>query len=120
MPLRIFGRNPLVILAAVQGVLAFLITIPALGITQEVAAGFMVVLSGLLAFWEAAAARPVVIPAITGAIRTVLVGVAGFGFVIPEATLAAGLAAGGLLLALLTQPNTTPVVDPHPDFKLAA
>lgn len=116
MPLRIFGRNPLVWLAAIQGVLAFLLTIPDLGLTREVATGVMVILSGLLAAWEAVSARPFVIPALVGAVRTVLLGLVGFGIMIPEATLAAFAGGLALILALITQPNTTPAIDPVPGF----
>lgn len=114
--MKLFGRNPLVWLAALQSVLAVFVTIPQVGLSQEMAAGVMVVLSGLLAAWEAATARPLAIPALVGAVRTVLVGLMGFGLVIPEATLAALVSALALVLALVVQPNTTPAIDPAPGF----
>lgn len=114
--MKIFGRYPLIWLAAIQSILAVLVTLPVLGVSQTVATGILVVLSGGFAVWEAVTARPFVIPALVGAMRTVLVGLAGFGLVLPEATLAAVLIALTNVLALVTQPNTTPTVDPAPRF----
>lgn len=112
----LFGRSPLVWLAALQSVLAFLLTLPALGLTQPVAAAIMVVASGLFTGWEAIVTRPFVITALTGAVRTILVAVAGFGIVLPEATLTAFVSGLAVVLALILQPNTTPTGDPAPEF----
>lgn len=112
----LFGRSPLVWLAALQSVLAFLLTLPAVGLTQPVAAAIMVVASGLFAGWEAVVTRPFVITALTGAVRTILVAIAGFGIVLPEATLTAFVSGLAVVLALILQPNTTPTGDPAPGF----
>lgn len=112
----LFGRNPLVWLAAIQSVLAVLVTIPAFNLSQDVAAWIMVVVSALFAIWEAVVTRPFVISVLTGAVRTLLVGLAGLGLNLPEATLAAIVASLALVLALVLQPNTTPAHDPAPGF----
>lgn len=112
----ILGRNPLVWLAAIQSVLAVLVTLPSVGLSQEVAGGIMVVVSAAFTAWEAIVTRPFVVSTLVGAVRTLLIGVAAFGIVIPEATLAAFVSALSVVLALVLQPNTTPTADPAPGF----
>lgn len=112
----IFGRSPLAWLAAIQAVLAVLVTIPAVGLSEATAATILVVVSGVAALLEAIAARPFVIPALTGAVRTILVGLVAFGLPVSETTTGAIVAALSVILALILQPNTTPTVDPAPGF----
>lgn len=112
----IFGRSPAVWLAAIQSVLAILVTLPALGFGEDLAAAVMVVVSALVAVAEAIMARPFVVSALTGAVRTLLVGLVAFGLPLSEATTGALVAALAMVLALVMQPNTTPTGDPAPGF----
>lgn len=114
--MKILGRSPLMWTAFIQALLAFLVTLPVVGLSRAAAAATVTVLSALLIVWESATARPLVIPALVGSIRTLIIGFAGFGLVLPEDTLAALVSALSIGLALLTQPNTTPAIDPAPGF----
>lgn len=112
----LFGRAPLVWLAAIQAILAFLVSLPSIGLSQAAAAAIFVIVSGAFAAWEAIMTRPFVITALTGAVRTILIALAGFAIVIPEATLTAFVSGLAIVLALILQPNTTPAGDPAPGF----
>lgn len=119
MHLKIFGRHPLMWLASIQAVFAVLVTIPQVqewGFTEVMAATSMTVISGLFAVLDAIAARPFAIPALVGAVRTVLVGLMAFGLPLSDQTVSTIVAALAIFLALITQPNTTPAHDPAHGF----
>ncbi len=112
----IFGRSPLAWIALVQTVLAFVVTIPSLGITPTVAAATVVILSGVATIADAVLARPVATAAIAGAFRTILIAAGAFGLTLSEGTLTALVALVAFVVAFITQPNTTPTGDPAEGF----
>jgi hypothetical protein len=117
--MKIFGREPAVILHALQAVLAFLVTLPALnqlGLTEEVSGWVMTLAAGAVALLVAMATRPLVVSALTGAVQTLLTGFVAFGLPLSEQSSGALIAALNVLLMLLMPLGLTPAVDPAPGF----
>lgn len=115
----IFGREPVVWLGALQAVLAVLVTLPAFGVTADVAGWVIVGVSGVFAIVEAAMARPVVVAALAGGVRTVLTAAVFFGLPLPEQTSAALVAAFTFVLGMVLSNSVTPTADPDPAFARA-
>lgn len=117
--MKIFGREPAVILHALQAVLAFLVTLPALnalGLTEEVSGWVMTLAAGAVALLVAAATRPLVVSALTGAVQTLLTGFVAFGLPLSEQSSGALIAALNVVLMLLMPLGLTPAADPAPGF----
>ncbi|MFF0864140.1 hypothetical protein ACFYUV_20445 [Nonomuraea sp. NPDC003560] len=117
--MKIFGREPAVILHAIQAVLAFLVTVPAVqawGLTETIADAVVTILAGVVAVWVAFATRPIVASALTGAVQTILTGIVAFGFDISSVTQAALLVALNAALMVLMPLGLTPAADPAPGF----
>ena len=117
--MKIFGREPAVWLHALQAVLAFLVTLPALnalGLTEEVSAWVMTIAAGVVALLVAMATRPMVVSALTGAVQTILTGLVAFGLPLSEQSTGALVAALNVVLMLLMPLGLTPAVDPAPGF----
>ena len=117
--MKIFGREPAVILHALQAVLAFLVTLPALnqlGLTEEVSGWIMTIAAGAVALLVAIATRPVVVSALTGAVQTILTGLVAFGLPLSEQSSGALVVALNVLLMVLMPLGLTPAVDPAPGF----
>ncbi|MCT9932461.1 hypothetical protein N5079_19860 [Planotetraspora sp. A-T 1434] len=117
--MKIFGREPAVILHALQAVLAFLVTLPALnslGLTAEVSGWVMTIAAGLVALLVAVATRPFVVSAATGAVQTILTGLVAFGLPLSEQSTGALVAALNVVLMLLMPLGLTPAADPDPKF----
>ncbi|MFG1683480.1 hypothetical protein ACGFNP_25150 [Nonomuraea sp. NPDC049269] len=117
--MKIFGREPAVILHALQAVLAFLVTLPALnqlGLTEEVSGWVMTLAAGAVALLVAMATRPLVVSALTGAVQTLLTGFVAFGLPLSEQSSGALIAALNVVLMLLMPLGLTPAADPAPGF----
>lgn len=117
--MKIFGREPAAWLHALQAVLAFLVTLPALnglGLTEEVSGWIMTVAAGVVALLVALATRPMVVSALTGAVQTILTGLVAFGLPLSEQSTGALVAALNVVLMLLLPLGVTPAVDPAPGF----
>ncbi|MEU4224260.1 hypothetical protein AB0F17_08205 [Nonomuraea sp. NPDC026600] len=117
--MKIFGREPAVILHALQAVLAFLVTLPALnqlGLTEEVSGWVMTLAAGAVALLVAIATRPLVVSALTGAVQTILTGFVAFGLPLSEQSSGALIAALNVVLMLLMPLGLTPAADPAPGF----
>lgn len=117
--MKIFGREPAVILHALQAVLAFLVTLPALnalGFTPEVSSWVMTVAAGVVAVLVAMATRPFVVSALTGGVQTILTGLVAFGLPLSEQSTGALVAALNVVLMLLMPLGLTPAADPAPGF----
>jgi hypothetical protein len=117
--MKIFGREPAVILHALQAVLAFLVTLPALnqlGLTEEVSGWVMTLAAGAVALLVAMATRPLVVSALTGAVQTILTGLVAFGLPLSEQSSGALIAALNVVLMLLMPLGLTPAADPAPGF----
>lgn len=119
MQFKIFGREPVAWLHAMQAVLAFAVTLPALnalGFTAEVSNWVMTVAAGIVALVVALATRPMVVSALTGAVQTILTGLVAFGLPLSEQSTGALIAALNVVLMLLMPLGLTPAADPDPDF----
>lgn len=117
--MKIFGREPAVILHALQAVLAFLVTLPALnalGFTNEVSSWVMTIAAGLVALVVAIGTRPLLVSALTGAVQTLLTGFVAFGLPLSEQSSGALIVALNVLLMVLMPLGLTPAVDPAPGF----
>ncbi|MGW0805934.1 hypothetical protein [Nonomuraea sp. NPDC002799] len=117
--MKIFGREPAVWLHALQAVLAFLVTLPALnalGFTAEVSNWVMTVAAGVVAALVAIATRPFVVSALTGGVQTILTGLVAFGLPLSEQSTGALVAALNVALMLLMPLGLTPTADPAPGF----
>lgn len=108
----LFGQEPAVILYVLNAVVAFLVTIPAVGLT-EVSAGYvMTILSGLVAFAVAVLTRPWVVSALTGALSTILAGLASFGLPLTEQQSATFVILVSAVLGLVLRANVSPSAGP--------
>ncbi|MEV4246947.1 hypothetical protein AB0J63_26485 [Streptosporangium canum] len=114
--MKILGREPVVWLGAIAACLAVIVTIPEVGLTAEAAGWIMTIISGLFALAEAIMTRPIVVTALTGAVRTILTGAMFFKLGISEET--AGMLVGALnaVLMLVLANSVTPAADPAPGF----
>lgn len=113
---KIFGREPIVILAGIQSVLAVIVSVPALGVSAETAAWILTALSAILGAVEAWTVRPFTVAAMTAAVRTTAVALVMFGFPITEELAGSLVALGTFVLGLLTANSVTPKSDPDPRF----
>mgnify|MGYP006976742582 CR=1 FL=1 len=108
LKITIFGREPAAWLYALQALLAFAVTVPALGITEEMSAWIMTIANGLMAALVAVLTRPFVVSALTGAVQTVLTGMIAFGLPMTEQQTGAAVAALSVILGLILRPNVSP------------
>lgn len=113
---KIFGREPIVILAGIQSVLAVVVSVPALGVSPETAAWILTALSAILGAVEAWTVRPFTVAAMTAAVRTTAVAFVMFGVMIPNGLDTALVTLGTFVLGLLTANSVTPKSDPDPKF----
>jgi hypothetical protein len=116
---KIFGREPVVILTGLQSLLAVAVAIPALGVTPEVAAWVVTLASLVLGGVEAAMTRPFTVPVMTTLVRTVLAALVMFNVAIPAGLDGAMVALGTFVLGLTMSNSVTPKADPDPTFTRA-
>ncbi|MGR6921122.1 hypothetical protein ACU635_43360 [[Actinomadura] parvosata] len=108
----ILGQEPAAIAYILNALLAFLVTIPQLGLTEE-AAGYMSTIgSGVLALIVAWQTRPWVISALTGAVSTILTGVSHFWLVLTPAQTAAFVLFLSAVLGLVLRGQVSPKAGP--------
>ena len=119
MKFKLFGREPVVWVGALQAALAVLVTLPALGITEDVAGWVIVGVSALFTIVEAALARPVVVPALSGGVRTLLSAAVYFGLPLSDQTSSALIAAFTFIMGMVLANSVTPAADPDPSFARA-
>ncbi|MET8866548.1 hypothetical protein ABZW11_26720 [Nonomuraea sp. NPDC004580] len=108
MQVKIFGREPAVILYVVNAIVAFLATIPAVGLTAESAGWVMTIASGVVALLVAMLTRPFVVSALTGALSTILTGLASFGLPMTEQQTGAFVMVVSAVLGLVLRSNVSP------------
>ncbi|HUR74466.1 MAG TPA: hypothetical protein VMZ00_09320 [Sporichthya sp.] len=108
MQVRVFGREPAVILYVINALVAFLATIPAIGLTEVSAGWVMTIASGVVALLTAVLTRPWVVSALTGALSTVLAGLASFGLPLTEQQAGAAVFLVSAVLGLLLRSNVSP------------
>lgn len=108
MQVKLFGREPAVILYVINAVVAFLVTIPAVGLTAESSGWVMTIANGVVALLVAVLTRPFVVSALTGAISTVLTGLAAFGLPFTEQQTGAFVMVVSAVLGLVLRANVSP------------
>ncbi|GAA3172379.1 hypothetical protein [Nonomuraea roseoviolacea] len=108
MQVKIFGQEPAVILYVINAAVAFLVTIPAVGLTEESAGWVMTIASGVVALVVAVLTRPWVVSALTGALSTILAGLASFGLPLTEQQSGAFVLLVSAVLGLLLRANVSP------------
>ncbi|MEV4173967.1 hypothetical protein [Nonomuraea sp. NPDC049709] len=116
MQVRIFGHEPAVWLYVINAVVAFLVTIPAVGLTAETSGYVMTIASGAVALVSALLTRPWVVSALTGALSTMLAGLASFGLPLTEQQSGAAVALVSAVLGLLLRSNVSPAATPGPAY----
>lgn len=116
--LKIFGRDPVMWLAAIQSVLAILVTIPVVNsyVTPVLVAWLITGLSAAFTALEAWSVRPVAPAMLSGAVRTTLTALVLFGLPIPETTQGAIVAGVTMLFGFLIANGSTPNVAPDMSF----
>ena len=108
MQVKLFGREPAVWLYVINAVVAFLITIPAVGLTEESAGWVMTIATGVVALLVALLTRPFVVSALTGALTTIFAGLASFGLPLTEQQTGAFVFLVSAVLGLLLRSNVSP------------
>lgn len=107
MPLRIFGREPAVILGIVSATLSLLVTFN-VGLSSEQAGAIVAVISGLFAAITAALTRPVTPSAFTGLVSVVVALLATYHFNVAPETVGALNALVVAVLVFLTRGQVSP------------
>ncbi|GGK91160.1 hypothetical protein Ppa06_58430 [Planomonospora parontospora subsp. parontospora] len=108
----IFGTEPAVILYVINAVVAFFVTIPAVGLTEESAGWVMTIANGAIALLVAINTRPWVVSALTGALSTILTGLASFSLPFTEAQSGAFVVLVSAVLGLVLRGQVTPAAGP--------
>jgi hypothetical protein len=108
----IWGQEPTVLAYVFNALLAFLVTIPALGFTEQAASWTSTIASGVLALIVAWQTRPWVISTLTGALSTILVGLANFGLPLTQAQTTAFVVFASAVLGLVLRGQVSPKSGP--------
>jgi hypothetical protein len=108
MQIRIFGYEPAMILYVINAAVAFLVTVPAVGLTGDAAGYVMTIANGAVALIVAFLTRPWVVSALTGALSTILTGMVNFGLPLTEQQAGAFVFMVSAVLALLLRANVSP------------
>lgn len=108
MQVRLFGREPAVWLYVINALVAFLATIPAVGLTAESSGWVMTIANGVVALLVAVLTRPFVVSALTGALSTILTGLASFGLPLTEQQTGAFVMVVSAVLGLVLRSNVSP------------
>ena len=116
MQVRIFGHEPAVWLYVINAIVAFLVTIPAVGLTAETSGYVMTIASGVVALVSAILTRPWVVSALTGALATILAGLASFGLPLTEQQSGAFVFLVSAVLGLLLRSNVSPAATAGPAY----
>ena len=106
-PVKWFGRDPAVYLAALNALLALLVSFGApwsAGVNQAI----MVVATGVVTIISAAMVRPFDVPLTLGTIKTILVAVAAFGLHLSDVQVAAVLGVLSAIFAVVVRDRVTP------------
>ncbi|WP_412079054.1 hypothetical protein ACLF6K_37555 [Streptomyces xanthophaeus] len=105
--MRIFGREPALVIAAVSAGLSLLVTFN-VGLSGEQAGALVAVISGALAAVTAAMTRPIAPSAFTGLVAASVALLAAYGFNVSPETVGALNAVVLAVLGLLTRGQVSP------------
>lgn len=112
--MKIFGREPTVILQAVSAVMAILVAFGLPGLSDEQATLIIAVLAAIIGAVNASLTRPIAPAAFVGLITAGAALLAGFGLEASQEVVGTIAAAVPAILALLTRVQVTPTGDPRP------
>lgn len=111
--MKIFGREPALILEALKaGLVALALVTP--GLSNDVQVGVMVVATAAFALLQGLTTHPFQVTVVTGFISTVGVAIAAFGIDVPPDSLAAVVVLVGAVSTLISRSQISPKVDPLP------
>ena len=110
--MKIFGREPVVVLNTLSAVLGLIVTLGITGLTDEMAGGIVGFVTAILGAIAAAMTRPVAPQAFTAVVAAGASLVATFGYEASPATVAA---INGVILAVLTLLTRVQVSPSKPD-----
>lgn len=105
--MRIFGREPALVIAAISAGLSLLVTFN-VGLTGEQAGALVAVISGALAAVTAAMTRPIAPSAFTGLVAAAVALLSSYGFSVAPETVGALNAVTLAVLGLLTRGQVSP------------
>jgi hypothetical protein len=111
MTLRIFGREPAVILGIVSAALSLLVTFN-IGLSTEQAGAVVAVISGVFAAISAALTRPIAPSAFTGLVTVVVALLAAFHFNVAPETVGSLNALVVAVLVFITRGQVAPASQP--------
>jgi hypothetical protein len=110
--ITLFGTEPAVILYVINALVAFLATIPAVGLTAETSGYVMTIASGVVALLVAFLTRPWLVSALTGAVSTILAGMVSFGLPLTEQQSGTFVILLSAVLGLVLRANVSPSSGP--------
>lgn len=113
MKIRLWGREPTLVIGAIASVLSVLVTFNLDNLSAKQAALIIVVLNAVLGAVNALAVRPISPAAVTYLIASVAALATAYGFTVDEATVGAVNSAVIAVLMFLTRGQVTPVADPR-------
>lgn len=113
---RIFGREPVVISNAIEGILAMLLAFNLLGFagvdSAEAMAILMAVVSSVMGLYVAYITKDTLLAATVGVVKAAAALIAAYGYEMTEIQLAQTIAAITVVSALWGRTQTGPAVDP--------
>lgn len=113
MKIRLFGREPTLVIGVIASVLSVLVTFNLNGLSAEQAALIVVALNAVLGAVNALAVRPIPPAAVTYLIASVAALATAYGFTVGESTVGAVNSAVIAILMFLTRGQVTPAADPR-------
>lgn len=118
--MKIFGREPTLVLQSLSAVLAIFVAIGVPGLTDEQATLIIAVIAGALGVVNAVMVRPIAPAAFVGLIGAGAALLAGYGLEVSQEVVGSISAAVVTVLALLTRGQVTPAADPRPSDQVVS
>ncbi|HEY9366991.1 hypothetical protein [Streptomyces sp.] len=106
--MKLFGREPVVVLNTLSAVLGLVVTLGVTSLTAEQAGATVAVVSAILGGIAAAMTRPIAPQAFTAIVAAGATAVAAFGFEVSQETVGAVNTVVLAVLTLLTRVQVTP------------
>lgn len=113
--MKIFGREPTLVLQALSAVLAILVTFGFSGLSAEQAGLIVAALGAGIGVLNALLVRPVTPAAFTGLVAATAALLTSYGLDLSQELVGSVQVAVIALLALVTRVQVTPVTDPRPN-----
>lgn len=112
--MKIFGREPTLLLQAISAILAFLVTFGWDNLSGEQAALIVAVISAVIGIINAVSVRPVAPALFDMFIKTAAALLAGYGLNLGQEFVGAFQLAVVAVMTFLLRPQVTPAADPAP------